>query len=178
MTVSPPPPGRPSRATPGLCKGGGGYKRYHTSERVPATILGPSVPRDALPPVHNIVARTEQCVQRTLPVRTVFFWDIIVHWTRGGGGICVRAFLVGKLQVNIQRPMNHVHRAATPPSSVGASCVTCPNVRSLQVCAYRGPAGPDPYMRSPPPRSSPKAISPKRQRLSLINRVKAQQTLL
>ena len=30
------------------------------------------VPRDALPSVHNIVARPEHCVQRTLPVRTVF----------------------------------------------------------------------------------------------------------
>ena len=29
------------------------------------------VPRDALPSVHNIVARTEHCVQRTLPVRTI-----------------------------------------------------------------------------------------------------------
>ena len=44
------------------------------------------VPRDALPSVHNIVARTEHCVQRTLPIRTVFFWDIIIRWTRGGGG--------------------------------------------------------------------------------------------
>ena len=42
------------------------------------------VPRDALPLVHNIVARTEHCVQRTLPARTVFFWDIIIRWTRGG----------------------------------------------------------------------------------------------
>ena len=43
------------------------------------------VPRDVLLPVHNIVACTEHCVQRTLPVRTVFFWDIIIRWTRGGG---------------------------------------------------------------------------------------------
>ena len=43
------------------------------------------VPRDVLLPVHNIVARTEHCVQRTLPVRTVFFWDIIIRWTWGGG---------------------------------------------------------------------------------------------
>ena len=43
------------------------------------------VPRDVLLPVHNIVARTEHCVQRTLPVRTVFFWDIIIRWTRGWG---------------------------------------------------------------------------------------------
>ena len=95
------------------------YKRYHTGELVPATILGPSndrddfvwlntteigatmkthppllvcfewagylVPRDVLLPVHNIVACTEHCVQRTLPVRTVFFWDIIIHWTQAGG---------------------------------------------------------------------------------------------
>ena len=39
-------------------------------------------------PVHNIVARTEHCVQRTLPVQSVFFWDIIIRWT-GGGGMCV-----------------------------------------------------------------------------------------
>ena len=42
--------------------------------------------RDVLPPVHNIVARNEHCVQRTLPVRTVFFVYIIIRWTRGGGG--------------------------------------------------------------------------------------------
>ena len=44
------------------------------------------VHRDVLPPVHNIVARNEHCVQRTLPVRTVFFVYIIIRWTRGGGG--------------------------------------------------------------------------------------------
>ena len=43
------------------------------------------VPRDVLPPFHNIVACTEQCVQQT-PVRTVVFQDLIVHWTCGGGG--------------------------------------------------------------------------------------------
>ena len=47
------------------------------------------VPRDVLLPVHNIVVRTEHCVQRTLPVWTVFFWDIIIRWTRGGGGTFV-----------------------------------------------------------------------------------------
>ena len=44
------------------------------------------VHRDTLPPVHNIVARNEHRVQRTLPVRTVFFVYIIICWTRGGGG--------------------------------------------------------------------------------------------
>ena len=44
------------------------------------------MPGDVLLPSHNIVARTEHCVQRTLPVRTVFFGDIIVPWTQGGGG--------------------------------------------------------------------------------------------
>ena len=44
------------------------------------------VHRDVLPPVHNIVARNEHCVQRTLLVRTVFFVYIIIRWIRGGGG--------------------------------------------------------------------------------------------
>ena len=44
------------------------------------------MPRDALPSVHNIITCTEHCVQRTLPIRTVFFGDIIIRWTRGGGG--------------------------------------------------------------------------------------------
>ena len=43
--------------------------------------------RHVLPPVHNIVACNEHCVQRTLPVRTVFFVYIIIRWTRGGGGV-------------------------------------------------------------------------------------------
>ena len=43
------------------------------------------VPGDVLPPSHNIVARTEHCVQRTLPVWTVFFEDMIVRWARWGG---------------------------------------------------------------------------------------------
>ena len=57
------------------------------------------VPRDVLPLVHNIVARTEHRVQRTLPVRTVFFWDVIIRWTRGGGGIvlvCVAHLLYAR----------------------------------------------------------------------------------
>ena len=35
---------------------------------------------------HNIVARTERCVQRTLLFRPFFFEDKIVRWTGGGGG--------------------------------------------------------------------------------------------
>ena len=31
-TISPPPPGRPSRANPGVCKGGGGYICVDRSE--------------------------------------------------------------------------------------------------------------------------------------------------
>ena len=42
------------------------------------------MPGDVLLPSHNIVARTEHRVQRTLPVRTVFFGDIIVCWTQWG----------------------------------------------------------------------------------------------
>ena len=49
------------------------------------------VHRDVLPPVHNIVARNEHCVQRTLPARTVFFVYIIIRWTQGGG-VCKACF--------------------------------------------------------------------------------------
>ena len=61
----------------------GGVREWYPSTIGP---LLPTMPRNALLPVHNIEARTEHCVQRTLPVRTVFFWDIIIRWTRGGGG--------------------------------------------------------------------------------------------
>ena len=42
------------------------------------------MPRDALPPVHNIVARTERRVQRTLPFRTVFIWGHNCSLDTGG----------------------------------------------------------------------------------------------
>ena len=54
------------------------------------------MPRDVLPPFHNIVARTERCVQRTLLFGPYFFNDKIVRWTRGGGG--------GSIDVNVQIP--------------------------------------------------------------------------
>ena len=48
-----------------------------------------AVPRDVLLLSHNIVACTEHGVQQTLPVRTVFFEDIIVRWTQVGVGTFV-----------------------------------------------------------------------------------------
>ena len=44
------------------------------------------MPGDVLLPVHNIVARTEHCVQRTLPVRTVFLGGHNCSLDTGGGG--------------------------------------------------------------------------------------------
>ena len=43
------------------------------------------VPGDVLPPLHNIVARTERRVQRPLPFRPCFLRTNLCRWTWGGG---------------------------------------------------------------------------------------------
>ena len=43
------------------------------------------VPRDAVPPFHNIVARTELCAQRTLLFRLYFFRTQLLVGQGGGG---------------------------------------------------------------------------------------------
>ena len=104
------------------------------------------VHRDVLPPVHNIVARNEHCVQRTLPVRTVFFVYIIIRWTRGGGGRCgcvgvgvgvwVCALLSGFSRITCMRAMHRLVAKAYSgtPHSVQAT------VKVLHHLSYQMPA--------------------------------------
>ena len=71
------------------------------------------VPGDVAPLSHSIVARTKHCVQRTLPVRTVVFWDIIIRWTRGGGGI------IGAVRLLCEN---------APSVDVDSTSLSCPGV--------------------------------------------------
>ena len=101
------------------------------------------MPRDVLLPVHNIVARTKHCVQRTLPVRTIFFWDIIIHWTGGGGvGVFYGAFhgwMDGRLEHCGGRLLGPRHETV---AIKGAHLAQCKHSATIWACGRTT----DPYI--------------------------------
>ena len=79
------------------------------------------MPGDALPPSHNIVVRTEHCVQRTLPVRTVLIWGHNCSLDTGGGGksLCGAArsrqvYIFYKKIYTTYFRKEHTHAGSTP----------------------------------------------------------------
>ena len=95
-----------------------------------------TVPGDVLPPVHSawgcVTAGSQYCrAHRTAcpmntPIRTLFFKDKIVHWTRGRGdkGFKGRPFPGEVVQT---------------PDAVRPQCVNCPNDRKSPPESYSTP---------------------------------------